>query len=245
MLALLADVQQDIADKLPPKDSNVWIYAGAGVAGLVVLYVLAKMLGGKKKLPDLQKAQREDLESYPPAPAKAGPKRVTVFGVPARLRLVVVVPTGKAAGAISPDDVPELLDDVLHGLGAFVAKDKPRVKVWPAQPSVAGFAPTFHRLVQAPDAGNPKKRWLKLAGPRGPAAGRSCWAWPCTRTCRASSTSRFSNRPAGPSCSRSRRSKSDGGSPSFGERRGVGPPVLVVRERRGVSPPVVGRIPAG
>ena len=86
-------------------------------------------------------------------------------GEPVRVRLVVVAPTGKQQDPITPDDVPELLDDVVRGLGGFVKADKPRVRVWPPQLSVAGFAPTFHRLVESPDAGKQSSRWVKLAGP--------------------------------------------------------------------------------
>ena len=61
--------------------------------------------------------------------------------------------------------MPELLDDVLRGLGRFVAADKPRVRVWPPQLSVAGFAPTFHRLVGVAGRRPGASRWVKLAGP--------------------------------------------------------------------------------
>src|SRR5262249_6190712 len=103
---------------------------------------------------------------YPSAPPLvAGGRRLTVNDVPVRLRLVVVAPTGKQQVPITLDDVPGLLDDVRRGLGQFLATDKPRVRVWPPQLSVAGFAPTFHRLVESPDADREKSRWVKLAGP--------------------------------------------------------------------------------
>ena len=41
----------------------------------------------------------------------------------------------------------------------------PRVRVWPPQLSVAGFGPTFHRLIKSPDPGSNLSRWVKLAGP--------------------------------------------------------------------------------
>jgi hypothetical protein len=78
---------------------------------------------------------------------------------------VVVAPVGRLQEPISPAHVPGLLDDVLHGLGRYVTADKPRVKVWPAQLSATGFAPTFHRLVASPDPPGRPSRWVKLAGP--------------------------------------------------------------------------------
>src|SRR5262245_19072725 len=140
------------------------VVTGLVVAGLVLWRIAA---GRKRPHPDLERGLREDLAEYPPPPP-AGPRRLTVHGDPVRVRLVVVAPTGKQQEPLSPDDVPEVLDDVLRGLGDVVRADKPRVRVWPPQLSVAGFAPTFHRLVAAPDDGGPRSRWVKLAGPARP-----------------------------------------------------------------------------
>jgi hypothetical protein len=153
--------QAEIVDKL--KDN--WILLAAGLGVLVALFVLFKIAtGGKKKHVDLEKGQREDLGEYPPPPP-AGAKRLTINGVPVRVRLVVISPTGKAHDAVSAEDVPDLLNDVLRGLGSFVKTDRPRVKIWPTQLSVVGFAPTFHRLVESPDAEKKSSCWIKLAGP--------------------------------------------------------------------------------
>ncbi|MSR51739.1 MAG: hypothetical protein EXS09_00425 [Gemmataceae bacterium] len=146
-------------------DPNLWIYVAAGVGVLVALFVLFKIATGrKKKHPDLERGQREDLAEYPPPPPP-GSKRLTAKGEPVRVRLIVICPTGKAQDPISMDEVPELLDEVLRNLGIFIKTDKPRVKIWPTQLSVAGFAPTFHRLVVSPDAGKKSSRWIKVAGP--------------------------------------------------------------------------------
>ena len=153
--------QADLVDKLKAN----WIYAAIGLGVLVALFVLFKIATGRKKPhKDIERGQRERLGEYPPPPP-AGARRLSVNGENARLRLVVVSPTGKAHDPISPDDIPELLDDVLRGLGGFVKTDKPRVKVWPTQLSVVGFAPTFHRLIESPDAEKKSSRWVKLAGP--------------------------------------------------------------------------------
>jgi hypothetical protein len=143
------------------------IYGGAGVLGLAVLvFILVKVLGGKapKKHKDIQKGQRENLEEYPdPPPAKPG-RRLTLDGLDVRLRLVVMVATGKQRDPIDVEEIPEHLDDLLRGLGTFVKTDKPRVKVWPPQLSVAGFAPSFFRLVESPDDVGKKSQWIRLAG---------------------------------------------------------------------------------
>jgi len=156
------------ADDLLETARNHWvliaIVAGVLVAGLVLLRIAA---GRKKEHPDLERGLRENLAEYPPPPP-AGKLRLTVNGVPARLRLVVVAPTGKHHDSLSLDQLPELLDDVVRGLGGFVVADKPRLRVWPPQLSVAGFAPTFHRLVASPDPAAQKSRWVRVAGPARP-----------------------------------------------------------------------------
>ncbi|WP_020472166.1 hypothetical protein [Zavarzinella formosa] len=152
----------DVVEKVK-SDSNLVIYAAAAVGGLVVLFVLFKILTGKKKHPNLEKGMNENLADYPPPPASVGPKQLQVNGVPVRIRLVVIAPAGNQK-AVTPDEAPEILDSVLRGLGGLLKSDKPRVKIWPAQLSLPGFAPTFHRLVKSPDAGKPKSEWVKLAG---------------------------------------------------------------------------------
>lgn len=150
---------------------NIW-YIVAGIVGLLVIAILIKLLsGGKKKHKDLQKGQREDLEDYPPPPPLKGTKRLTLDGLDIRLRLVVVAPMGKQQDPIDVDEVPDLLEDVVRGLGAFVTADKARVRVWPPQLSAQGFAPSFFRLVDSPDEEGKKSHWVLVAGPT-KAAGR-------------------------------------------------------------------------
>src|SRR5262249_37048267 len=92
-----------------------------------------------------------------------GERRLTVYHLPARLRLVVIAPLGRE-GDIDATAVEKLLDKVLPGLGAVAALDRPRVRVWPAQVSHHGFAAAFHRHTpKAAERGEPS-RWGLLAG---------------------------------------------------------------------------------
>ena len=151
----------DVVNKVK-SDSNMIIYAAAGLGALVVLFVLFKIVTGKKKHPNLEKGQGETLADYPPPPP-VGPKQLHVNGVPARVRLVVIAPAGHQQ-AVTADDAAQILNDVRKGLGNLLKSDRPRVKIWPAQLTLPGFAPTFHRLVVAPAAGGKPSRWVKVAG---------------------------------------------------------------------------------
>ena len=146
--------------------NEMLIYGGAILVGLVVVLLLVRMLGSRKKLPvDPEEDQREDLKRYPVLPAKKEGPQIFVQGVDARLRLVVVAPVGKQQKPIRLDEVPELLNDFMRGLSGFLQSDKPRVTVWPPQLSVAGFAPSFFRLVPPPDPPGSKSHWIRVAGP--------------------------------------------------------------------------------
>jgi hypothetical protein len=151
----------DVVNKVK-SDSNLVIYAAAGLGALVVLFVLFKILTGKKKHPNLEKGMGENLADYPPAPP-VGPKQLHVNGVPVRIRLVVIAPAGNQQ-AVSADNAAEILNDIRKGLGGLLKSDKPRIKVWPPQLTLPGFAPTFHRLVKSPDAGKKMSEWVKVAG---------------------------------------------------------------------------------
>jgi hypothetical protein len=142
------------------------IIGGAGALALVLLLMfLRSLLGGRRKRTGAVKQVklREDLEEYPPPPPAKG-RRLLVDGLEVRVRLVVVAPAGTQRANIQADDVTELLDDWMRGLGVIVSADKPRVRIWPPQLSATGFAPTFFRLVPSPDADGARSAWVRMAG---------------------------------------------------------------------------------
>jgi hypothetical protein len=152
----------------PHLDSPVG-YAILALAGLVALLLLVflvttlwRILAGGRGKSD-ERGLREKLAEYPP-PGPPGPRRLTVEGIPVRVRLVVVAPVGKEH-AIAEADVAELANGVLRGLGDVLAADRPRVRVWPAQLSRQGFAPIFHREMEKPEPEGRPSRWILVAGP--------------------------------------------------------------------------------
>jgi hypothetical protein len=157
-----------LADVLPPpglpgsllENKPLVIGAGAGAA-VFFLLVIVWISRGKKKV-DPEGGLSENLGTYPPAPADAG-QRLAVQGLPGRLRLVVVAPTGKKS--IDSSDVEGLLNQVVRGLGDIARQDRPRVRIWPTQLSNQGFAPTFHRLTHRPEPAGRASPWVLLAGP--------------------------------------------------------------------------------
>jgi hypothetical protein len=123
---------------------------------------LAGLVFGTGGSSDLMSKFAEKLGEYPRPSGFPGNRRILLEGLPVRVRLVVLAPVGKTD--IDVVNAEAILDQVIRGFGPVAGKDKPRVRVWPAQLSNAGFAPTFHRLVQSPDADRGQSRWVKVAG---------------------------------------------------------------------------------
>ncbi len=153
---------ENVVNQLP-KDNNTFLLIGGTVGGLLFLYIAYRFLFRQKGIPDLEKGQRENLADYPPAPNRKGSHTLTVHQIPARIRLVVFAPVGKQ-NKVALDEAESLLEDLMPGLGGLIQIDKPRIKIWPAQLSIAGFASVFHRLVQTPTAPTAKSNWVLFAG---------------------------------------------------------------------------------
>ena len=158
-LGVLADVPPPGQPLIP---NNIIFYAAIGGVLFVLLLLILWIRRGRSTPVDPERGLLENLAAYPPA--GPGPQRLILHGQPMRLRLVVVAPLGKRAlpanGAVEP-----LLDEVLRGLGAIARQDRPRIRVWPAQLSHQGFAPTFFRLTQRPEPAGKRSRWVLAAGP--------------------------------------------------------------------------------
>ena len=145
---------------IPGVPDNVAFLGAVGVGAFVVLLLLfAVMRRGKKGDPET--GLGEDLSTLPPAPKGPRHYQLYVMNQPARLRLVVIAPVGKK----TVGKVDSALEQIFRGLGEVSFDDKPRIRLWPAQLSTTGFAPTFFRLTRSPDAEGKPSRFVMLAGP--------------------------------------------------------------------------------
>lgn len=137
--------------------------AGALLVLLILLAAFRRWRAGQGKVPSVDLL--EELGTYPPAPAlPASARPLVLYGLPVRLRLVVVGPLGLEAGAIDPSEINDLLDLAVPGLGQRVQLDHPRVRLWPTQLSHQGFVAAFRRNTQLPDGAERVRRWVLLMG---------------------------------------------------------------------------------
>ncbi len=166
---------------LPPewRDPSLWPpwvgpALGAGAAVLVVLFgllLLWRLISSRSRKPDQEEAFGtdesglvEDLTALPAPPARTpGSLRLSVRGVPVRVRLVVLAPLGRGV-VIQPDQAVAFLDQVVNGLSTLTRQDQARVCLWPAQLSGHGFHPRFLRLARRPQAMHEPSPWILVAG---------------------------------------------------------------------------------
>jgi hypothetical protein len=165
-----------LTDKLPPEvraflDAGGW-WAVLGVAAFLVLWVgwallrrLGKALFGRQPepRPNWEEELREDLRECPLPVRPPGERRLTVYHIPVRLRLVIVAPVG-TAGDVDATAVEKLLDRVVPGLGDIARHDRPRIRVWPTQLSQHGFNSVFHRCTLKPEPEGEPSQWILVSG---------------------------------------------------------------------------------
>ncbi len=138
-----------------------------GIGGLIVflalVFFLRRWRGQPQAVPgaDLE----EDLGTYPaPAVLPASSPLLSLYGLPVRLRLVVIGPLGLDAGSVQQEEVGELLDLAVPGLADRLRLDQPRVRLWPTQLSQQGFVAAFRRNTMTPDAAEKTHRWVLVMG---------------------------------------------------------------------------------
>jgi hypothetical protein len=164
MDALLSWLPEGLRSLLP---DGVWLGI-VGFGALVVLLLVLGFLSWVRRLftrrPNNLTANLEErFAEYPPLPPSSGDRRLTVEGVPVRLRLVALAAAGTES-AFDENKIEELLDGILPGLGLIFRGDKPRVRIWPTQVSYQGFANHFHRNTIIPEGDRQLSKWVVLAG---------------------------------------------------------------------------------
>jgi hypothetical protein len=183
----LKQVLDPLIDLLPPAVRDYWwaILPAAGLAVFLVVGTLirrvVRTLFARRPAPaELDFGPKENLADYPLPAEPWGRRRLTVEGVPVRLRLLVAAPMG-IRGALHEAALADLLDQVLWGLGDIARQDRPQVRLWPPQLSVQGFAASFHRATPKPEPDGQLSRWILVAGqtpprPRPVLLGLALWA---------------------------------------------------------------------
>jgi len=140
---------------------------------LLWLRLLVRKLGGavrprhkkkKRRKKSVAVDLREDLRGLGETYTEEGSQRLTVKGLPARLRLVILSLGTRNAGELSEEMVDRVLDWIKPGLAEVTASDYPRVRVWPPFYSRDGFALAFASNVVIPALKGEQSRWVLVSG---------------------------------------------------------------------------------
>lgn len=149
-----------------PENQTYLIIAGVGLVALLALVTLLKSFSRKRtstegELPTI------NLASFPPAPPVQGNQTwLSVYGLPARLRIIVAAPLGREAGNITEEEMPGIVDSAITHLSSQIAIDDPLLLRWPIQYSTMGFEAVFRRSIQLPPGEKDarKSTWVLLFG---------------------------------------------------------------------------------
>jgi hypothetical protein len=179
----LEEVKEDLApvvERLPEPvqqflDKGGWwvVFGAAAVILLIWLRAILRRLAGalrprrKKRRPKSKKVAvnlKEKLKDIGEAYTEEGPRQITVKGLPARLRLVILSRGSRTAGELSAEMVDRVLDWIKPGLAEVTSGDYPRVKVWPLFYSHSGFATAFANNVVIPEPKGEPSRWVLVTG---------------------------------------------------------------------------------
>jgi hypothetical protein len=118
----------------------------------------------KRKSKTVPLKLKEKLKKIGAAYTDPGPRQVTVKGLPARLRLVVLSLGARNSGEVGPEMVDRVLDWIRPGLSEVTANDYPRIVVWPPFYSLDGFAGAFANNVPIPEPRGEQSHWVLVAG---------------------------------------------------------------------------------
>jgi hypothetical protein len=133
-------------------------------AALTVRALFRALFGRRKPAPgESDQEFVEELNQCPMPAGDPGERRLTVYHLPVRIRLVIVASMGRETG-LDALAVEALLDQVVPGLGDAARRDRPKIRVWPAQLSHTGFATAFQRRMHKPESDDLASQWVLVTG---------------------------------------------------------------------------------
>src|SRR5262245_16481921 len=141
-----------------------WILVLLGAGGLIAFWPKIRR-HRKEMLRPRSKRKHHDhikLAMIGDSVSALGERQATVQGIPARLRLVVMVPAAGVRGkAAVPAPLANFLDAVRPELSALTAADFPHAEVWSDPHARDHFRKTLGVRIDFPEPSN----WIVLAGP--------------------------------------------------------------------------------
>jgi len=140
-------------------------YAVIAVVVLVVLFILWKLLTGRKREPAKQVPDLAiDVLALGTEGPPAGAPVLEFYNVPVRLAAVVLAPAGRVRKLPPLNQLDAVYEAIVPGMARVVATHRPLLRRWPAQLSPRGFANTFFTHARLPGEGGKGTPWCSAAG---------------------------------------------------------------------------------
>ncbi len=151
-----------------------WVILG-GCAFIVLLWlrsILRRLGRGPRKKTRKKKARmkkvglklKENLTWIGKGFTEEGPRQITVNGLPAHLRLIILSMGNRTGGELSEEMADRVLDWIKTDLAQVASYDSPGVRLWPPFYSAEGFASNLASNVPIPEAPGIKSHWVLVAG---------------------------------------------------------------------------------
>jgi hypothetical protein len=140
----------------------VWIAALLAVA-VIALAIWARSAFRRRPLPSDQPPAPEPLPPTAEGPRATGPQ-LYLHGVRTRAVIIVVAPVGRGSKLPPVEELPRLLDQAAPGLARVLTPHGARIKLWPPQLSVHGFAQAFFAHFPLPGDRGRGTPWCAVAG---------------------------------------------------------------------------------
>ena len=131
---------------------------------VAALMVLKRLLARKAPAPERPPDLRIDVTSLPRMRPPTGGATLHCVHVPVRLAVLVLAPAGRIRELPPREQLAEVVDNIVPGLGRVLSTHAPLVRYWPGQVAVRGFANTFFTNVRLPGDGGKGTPWCSAAG---------------------------------------------------------------------------------
>jgi hypothetical protein len=146
-------------------ESYLWPVVLVACAAAAVLAAIVHFWRRRRK-PQLDEAPIEfvDVASLPAHGPPQGKPQLTCYGLPVRVAVVVIAPSGRGSAMPTEVKLSDVLDAAVPGLADIAREHAPRVDRWPAQLSSQGFMQAFFGHLRLPDDHGKGTPWTSVAG---------------------------------------------------------------------------------
>lgn len=148
------------------RDHESFFAFAAALAALLLVAVIALIRFGlrwRSPQPTQKLPPPEPLPLHAERPPATGPQ-LYLHGLRMRAAIIVIAPVGRGSPLPTIEELPALLDQAVPGLARVLTPHAARIKLWPPQLSVQGFAQAFFIHFRLPGDRGKGTSWCSLAG---------------------------------------------------------------------------------